>query len=169
MKRTAKFIFICAGICLAASLWAQSGKTGSGNSGQKDTSGKTPHKPPTYPVFLGKSNISGPDLKLSKKEFDALMRQGLTAKDSSGLSMQFHGFMFTYGERNLYEDSVGNLIIVTDLLSEYCPGDTLTRNISTNLFERTKAGDTAYIDDIQLVDVKGKSKLGRSMRIVLTK
>lgn len=168
MKRTVKFVFICAGMCLAASLWAQSGKTGSGNAGQKDTAGKKPYKPPTYPVFLGKS-LSGADLKISKKDFDTYMKQGLTAKDSSGQPMQFHGFMFTYGERNLYEDSAGSLIVLTDLMAEYCFGDTLSANISSNLYQRSKAGDTAYIDDIQLVDVHGKSKLGRSMRIILTK
>lgn len=168
MKRTSKFIFICAGLCLVATLFSQKGIAGGGGS-QKDTAAKKPYKPPTYPVFLGKSEISGADIKVSKKDFDRLLKQGLTAKDSSGQPMKFHGFMFTYGERNLYEDSVGNLIILTDLLAEYCFGDTLASNISLSLYQRSKAGDTAYIDDIQLVDVHGKSKLGRSMRIVLTK
>lgn len=169
MKRTTKFIFICVGLCLAVNLWAQSGKTGAGGAGQKDTANKKIAKPPTYPVFLGKSEISGADIKVSKTDFDRLLKQGLTAKDSSGRPMQFHGFMFTYGERNLYEDSIGNLIVLTDLMAEYCFGDSLASNISASLFQRSKAGDTAYIDDVQLVDVNGKSKLGRSMRIILTK
>jgi hypothetical protein len=168
MKRTAKFIFICAGLCLAVSLWAQSNKAKTISTSGKDSSNKF-HKPPTYPVFLGKSDISGAELTVPKAQFDALMKQGLTAKDSSGQPMKFHGFVFTYGERQLYEDSVGNLIVLTDLLTEYCFGDTLSSNITRSLFERTKKGDTAYIDDIQLVDINGKSKIGRSMRIVLTK
>ncbi|MGZ7142769.1 hypothetical protein ACXWOE_10135, partial [Streptococcus pyogenes] len=61
------------------------------------------------------------------------------------------GFIFNYKERNIYEDSVGNIIPVTDLLMEYCPGDTLTPAISASIYQRTKRGDTAYFDDIRVV------------------
>lgn len=168
MKRTVKFFFICIGLGLAANMWAQGGKPKPAAQDDKNKE-KQPRVYPKYPVFLGKSDISGGDVTVTKMEFDSLLKQGLTAKDSAGNPLKFHGFMFTYGERNLYEDSVGKLMILTDLLAEYCPGDTLTRNITNTIFERSKRGDTAYIDNVQLVDAEGNSKLGRSMRIIITK
>lgn len=159
MKRSTKFFLIMSGLFLVVSAWAQSGK---------DAKDKKPKNTfPGFAVYLGKSDLTGVDLRVSKRVFDSLMKQGLTSRDSSGKPFQFHSFMFTYGERNLYEDSVGTLMILTDLLSEYCPGNTLTENISGSLFQRTKKGDTAYIDDILLVDDKGKSRKGRAMRIIL--
>ena len=159
------------GLGLAVNLWAQGGKPkpATQEDKEKKEKEKEPRVYPRYPVFLGNSNISGGDVMLTKNEFDSLLAQGLTAKDSAGNPLIFHGFMFTYGERNLYEDEVGKLMILTDLLGEYCPGDTLTRNITASLFERSKRGDTAYIENVQLVDSLGKSKLGRSMRIIITK
>ncbi len=158
MKQGVKLILILAGSFLTISIWAKSSQS------DKD---KKPKEFPGFAVFLGNSNLSDVDLRISKKVFDSLMKQGLTSRDSSGVPFQFHGFMFTYGERNLYEDSIGNLMVITDLLTEYCDGNKLTENIASGLFQRTKKGDTAYIDDIKLVDAKGKSRKGRAMRIIL--
>ncbi|MBL7718305.1 MAG: hypothetical protein JNL72_05660 [Flavipsychrobacter sp.] len=161
MKRAATYFFLLMGLGLACQLWAQD---------KNKEAEKKAAKAPTYPVFLGNSNISGKELTLPKRVFDSLMLQGLTARDSAGNPLQFHGFVFTYGERNLYEDSVGNLIVLTDWLTEYCPGNKLAENvINNNFLQRTKGGDTAYIDEVKLVDDKDRSKLGRGMRIVLTK
>jgi hypothetical protein len=157
MKSGNKIILILCGLFLAVGLWAQT----------KDEKDKKKDNFPGFAVYLGNSDLSAVDLKVSKRVFDSLMKQGLTSRDSSGRPFQFHGFMFTYGERNLYEDSVGNLMVMTDLLNEYCPGNKLSENISVTLFDRTKKGDTAYIDNILLVDDKGKSRKGRGMRIIL--
>jgi hypothetical protein len=160
MESKGRLLLIVIGLCLTVSLWAQSSKT-------KEEQEKEKNKFPGYAVFLGNSGISGGTLALPKRVFDSLIKQGLTAKDSMGNPFKFYGFVFTYGERNLYEDSVGNLLVLTDNLMEYCQGNTLSENIASSLFQRTKRGDTAYIDEITLLDTKGRSRKGRPMRIVL--
>ena len=69
------------------------------------------------PVYLGKSNLYGGTIK--KRTFDSLLKQGITARDSLGNKYKIVGFDFSYAERGLYEDSVGNDQILTDFQSQY--------------------------------------------------
>ncbi len=132
---------------------------------------KEPAKPavqpakPSLEVALGTSSRSGGEI--SKAEFDALARQGIHLKAAPGAHIE--GFSFTYGERNMYEDSLANPILVTDFLTEYCMGDTLSPIISQTIASRTKAGDTAYYDDIHVRLADGKPTRARSMKFVITK
>lgn len=120
-----------------------------------------------YP-YLGNSSYS--EGLIPKQAFDSLLRQGITAKDSAGNSYKVTGFTFSYGERNLYEDSVGNLIMLTDYFSEYCIGDTISPAIKFMLNEnRTKAGDTAYIEKIKVLLPEGGTVGTKPMRFVITK
>ncbi len=82
---------------------------------------------------------------------------------------QVRGFEFTYAERGMYEDSAGNPLMVVDYLTEFCPGDTLTKNIKTLLPSRVKRGDTAYIANIRLEDASGKMASGKPLRVMITK
>ncbi len=116
----------------------------------------------TYPVLLGSSDLSGG--VISKQLFDSLLHQGLRPQDPEA---RVAGFLFNYMERNIYEDSVGNIIPVTDLLMEYCPGDTLTTAISSSIYYRTKRGDTAYFDDIRVVWPDGKEGRGKGLKFIL--
>ncbi|HTM66090.1 MAG TPA: hypothetical protein VL093_07210 [Flavipsychrobacter sp.] len=122
---------------------------------------------PKIRAFLGSSDYSGG--LISKRDFDKYLKEGLTAKDSLGNLYQVNGFMFSYGERNLYEDSLGNLIVLTDYLSEWCAGDTVSPAISNNIFYKTKPGDTAYIDQIRVLLPTGKEAAAMGLRFVLTK
>jgi hypothetical protein len=122
---------------------------------------------PKVHAYLGTSDYSGG--LISKRDFDKYLKQGLTAKDSLGNMYKVNGFMFSYGERNLYEDSLGNLMVLTDYLTEWCAGDTVTPAISNNLFSRTKPGDTAYIDQIRVLMPTGKEAAAKALRFVLTK
>jgi hypothetical protein len=108
------------------------------------------------------------------------------------------GFDFGYKERNLYEDSLGNPVVMMDYSSEYCKGDTVTSNISktqktaiTNyldgdpdandisrgIYERTKPGDTVYFDHIMVAKYlngtetvpDNKAIKGRSMKFYFVK
>ncbi len=119
-------------------------------------------KPVIYPVVLGNSELSGGTI--SKQIFDSLLRQGIKPVDTEA---KVAGFLFNYKERNIYEDSVGNLIPVTDLLMEYCPGDTLTPTISSSIYFRTKRGDTAFFDDIRVIWPDGKEGRGKGMKFIL--
>ena len=106
-------------------------------------------------VYLGHSDYSNGTIK--KNTLDNLLKQGITSHDSTGKKYKVVSFDFTYAERNLYEDSVGNLIVVPEYLNQHCDGDTLNANISSTIYDRTKAGDTLFIDHIMVVRYKNKS------------
>ena len=123
-------------------------------------------------VFLGHSDFKGGVIK--KSRFDSLLKQGLFSHDESGNRYQILDFNFTYGERNLYEDSLANLQVITDYLLEYCPGDTVSRGISSTIYERTKAGDTIFIDKIHVARLRDNQPdsvtiLGRPLKCVVVK
>ncbi len=130
-------------------------------------------------VYLGKSEFRGGPIK--KDEFSNLLRQGLTSHDSSGNRFKVVGFNFGYGERQLYEDSVGNLQVMIDYASEFCPGDTVSDNIARNpngsIYERVKPGDTIYFERVNVVRFSSKNKtlpdstafLGRSLKCWIVK
>lgn len=109
------------------------------------------------------------DGQISKASFDSLLKEGISAKDSFGKNYTVDGFSFSYGERNLYEDSIGKLIILTDFLTEFCIGDTITPSVRNNIFFKTKAGDTAYFDQIKIVLPDGHKQMVKSLRYILTK
>lgn len=119
--------------------------------------------------YLGTSNLSGGLIK--KQVFDSLIKQGLTAKDSLGKPCKVLGFTFSYGERNIYEDANGRPTVMTDYLSEYCIGDTLSTAFQNFVFKdnRTKHGDTLYFDQIKIKDTKGVISINNKMRFILTK
>lgn len=144
-------------LLVAAGLWAQ-------------TKDKKAVKPKVYhvPVYLGRSGVTDGS-KLSKHLFDSLLLQGLVARDTTNTNYTVDGFAFTYAERNLYEDSVGQLMWLTDFLTEYCYGDTLSTFLQGNITGRSKPGDTVYFDNITLRNSEGKGASGRPIRLVLTK
>lgn len=123
----------------------------------------------TVTPYLGYSDYNGGIIP--KKVFDSLLRRGVTARDSTGMAYKVVEFTFGYGERNLYEDSTGKLVILTDYVSEICTGDTLSTIFQNYVFRdnRTKGGDTAYFDRIK-VQVPGSGVItAKSMRFILTK
>ena len=112
-------------------------------------------------VYLGNSDYKGGPIQ--KEQFAILLRQGLTSHDSLGNKYRVIGFDFSYAERKVYEDSIGNLMKMTDFTSEYCPGDTISHDISASgdtslegdvilsIYDRIKPGDTVYFDHIMVV------------------
>jgi hypothetical protein len=126
-------------------------------------------------VYLGHSDYKGGPIK--REEFDNLLKQGLTAHDSAGYKYKVISFDFNYAERELYEDSIGNLKVMTDFLFEYCPGDTITGNISASIYDRVKAGDTVFIDRVRVARYIGKTNKtldtevvsARGLKCVITK
>ena len=95
----------------------------------------------------------------TKSNLDNLLKQGLTSHDSTGKKYKVVSFDFTYVERNLYEDEVGNLMVTPEYLTEHCNGDTLRSIISASIYDRTKAGDTVFIDNVMVVRFQGKSNV----------
>lgn len=150
-------------LAVSFNLLAQKAKKDAGKKNKNLTS----PTPKVVHAYLGHSDETGG--QISKTMFDSLLKQGVTAKDSLGNVFKVDGFTFSYAERNLYEDSVGKLIILTDFFSEYCPGDTLSRGISLNIYYKTKPGDTAYFDNIKALLPDGRQVGTKAMRFVLTK
>lgn len=149
------------------------GKTDSGKPAAK-TAPAVKHYLPY--VYLGTSNYRGGAIK--KSEFDQLLKQGLTARDTFGNNYKVIGFEFSYGEKSLYEDSVGNNIVLTDYLTEFCHGDTVTPAISSTIYDRTKPGDSVYFDGIKVLKYIGNTKetvpyadatLGMGMKFWITR
>ena len=129
-------------------------------------------------VYLGHSEFkNGP---IQKNLFIDLMKQGLTAHGTKGDVYRVTGFDFSYAEQKLYEDSAGNVVMMVDLSSEYCAGDTLSSDIAyaTNMlksvylndssdipkgiYDRIKPGDTVYFDHIKLVEAAKSATLALS-------
>lgn len=159
MKQLSKIglTFVC--MMAAVSLVAQSQK-------KEDEKAKKP-KPKPIPAYLGQSNLSGGTI--TKRMFDSLLVQGVTSKDSAGRPYKVLSFSFNYGERNLYEDSIGNPMILTDYLGEVCEADTLSTFLKQNILERSKAGDTVIFEQITLLSPEGRGAVGKAMKFVLKK
>ncbi|MBA3829287.1 MAG: hypothetical protein H0X33_10150 [Taibaiella sp.] len=155
-------------VCVSVNLWAQKKVkekkktvvvTTTTTEGKHYARGK-------IPVYLGHSTIESG--AMGKRNFDSLMKQGLTSVDSFGNVYKVMSFMFTYAEKNLYEDSAGKLQFITDYLAEACDGDTVDANISRVLYDRTKVGDTIYVDQVILQRTDGAGAHGKSMRLDIT-
>lgn len=159
MKRILQFGLI--GFCalIAITAWADE---------KKKDDDKKKKKPVPVTVYLGNSDITGGTIKKSK--FDELVKQGLTSRDSTGRVFEVESFFMTFCERMIYEDSVGNLMPVTDYLSEYCFDNKLKDYQERVLIERTKHGDTVIFEDIHLISadsLKAGAK-GTPIRLVIS-
>lgn len=155
MKRSAKILSVTFLVAAALSLLAQQSSVGK-TSGAKHV---------IYPtVYLGNSGYSGGPIK--KQEFDKLLHEGLTSQDSSGEKYKVMGFNFNYVERELYEDSAGNLQMMNDFSFEYCPGDTITSNVASSIYTRTKPGDTVLIDRVMVARYLNKGKKSLDSNVV---
>lgn len=97
-------------------------------------------------AYLGKSDFKGGPIK--GDALCALLKQGVTSKDSTGKQYKVAGFEFAYIERMIYEDSLGNMMPVNDYMSEYCPGDTLSAGVAGSIYSRIKPGDTLFINRV---------------------
>lgn len=160
MQRTKLWLPV---ILITSSLGLMSQKVE--NKTPKQTT-KTEEKYPVLTAVLAQSDYHKGEIK--KAVFDSLLKHGISAKDSAGNIYKVNGFVFGYKERNLYEDSVGKLMIVADYMTEFCSGDTLSPALKSSLYGRTKAGDTAFFDNIK-VPVRAKQLMAKSMKFVIVK
>lgn len=133
-----------------------------------DKEKKKVKKPIPVPVYIGQSNIDSG--LISKPLFDSLIKQGFSARDSSGRTYDIKSFMFTFCERVLYEDSVGNPMILTDYLSEFSFDNRLKEYQLNAVLERAKWGDTIILEQIRLEakDSTKKEAFGKAVRLIIT-
>ena len=154
MKRIPLLILLAAGLLLLQQSFAQEAKP---KPEQKPAA-----KLPEVTATLGQSGYSGG--RISKQEFDALLKQGVKVSGDGKVT----GFNFSYSEHILYEDSAGNPLLTTQYMMEHCDGNMLSAGISGSIFDRTKAGDTAYFDQIKVVLPSGAAAMGKAMKFVIT-
>ncbi len=192
MHRTVTILLLLLLMIAGLNLSAQQKKPGT--SPQNNNKSARVFKPP---VYLGHSELTGGPIR--KEVFNSFMKQGLASHDSLGNRYRIVGFDFGYAERKLYEDSVGNLITIMDFLSEHCPGDTLTSDISQtksaqvsnyldgapdvnedvskSIYNRVKPGDTLYFDKVLVARYINTTQslpdtsaiLGRNMKFWIVK
>lgn len=154
MKRSVKGLFLLFAIAAGLNLWAQNKKPTTQPAEKADSkvkSGDQPRKIFLPTVYLGKSDFCGGNISVT--QFSQLLRQGLSSRDSLGNKYKVVGFDFNYFERGYFEDSIGNLKVMTEVLYEYCPGDTITRNVSASIYERIKPGDTVLIGRVNVAKI----------------
>jgi hypothetical protein len=163
MRRLISIVFVGGLLLLSYAMMAQKSKK---DDGKPVPASDTP-APKIVHAYLGRSSYNNGEI--SKRTFDSLLKQGLTARDAQGTQLKVDGFTFSYAERNLYEDSVGKLMVLTDFFSEFCTGDTVSRGVSMNIYYKTKPGDTAYFDNIKVLLPDGRPVGTKGMKFVLTK
>lgn len=136
-------------------------------AGEGDKEQKKKPKIVPIPVYFGNSDIDSG--LVPKQVFDSLLKQGLTSRDSNGRVYNVNSFMFTYCERNLYEDSVGNPIILTDYLSEFCMKGKLEDYQLESILYKSKRGDTLIIEKIMLTsaDSAKATGFGKAMKLII--
>lgn len=158
MRRGAYILLLLLGASVAITVFAD----------EKDKE-KKKVLPPIVPVYFGNSDITTAKIKLQL--FDSLIQQGFTSHDSTGRVFDVKQFMFTYCERNLYEDEVGNPIILTDYLSEYCMSNKFNEIQLSSLRGRAKVGDTLIIEKIKLeaADSTKAGAFGESLKLYLVR
>ncbi len=140
MKRTVQILILLLAGIITPKVFA--------DEKDQDKDKKKKPKPVPVTVYIGNSDIDTG--VITKQVFDSLLKEGFTSKDSTGRVFNVKSFMFTYCERNLYEDSIGNPMILTDYLSEFCFDSKLKDYQLEALLSRSKWGDTLIIEKIRL-------------------
>ena len=122
--------------------------------------------PPVF-TYLGKAQLKGGNI--SKSDLLNNIKQGLKAKDESGTLYTILNFNLTYGERNLYEDSVGDLKMMTDYQLIKCMGDSVITLTINDIADRLKEGDTLYFDKIIVNRADNTTTQSKSLKFGIIK
>jgi len=165
MTRT--LIILVLALC-GVTLWAQQKKGNGKTHASKEA--KTPKKKMLLPVtYLGHSRFSGGQIDATS--FDSLVQQGFYSFDDAGNEYAVVSFKFTYDERRVYEDSVGNLLFTTDDASQVYFGNKMDSSILETFPERIKYGDTIYVDQVLVTPKMATTDtfLARGMKCYISK
>ncbi|HLU17108.1 MAG TPA: hypothetical protein VKZ76_03550 [Edaphocola sp.] len=109
---------------------------------------------------------------ISVADFLKLMQDTLWVKDKrDGKLIPVGSFVFSYAERNLYEDETGKPFIMTDLMYANCKSS-LDSGTFVDMRYRAKPGDTAFIEEVRFLNRAQKDKISvfsSPIKLVLTK
>lgn len=161
MKRGAQILLLFAGAFAALTVLAD----------EKDQAKDKKRQPKPVPlsVYFGSSHIDSAAVK--KPLFDSLITQELTCTDSNGRVFNVTQFRFTFCERVLYEDSVGNPLLLTDYHAEFAIDNKLDDFQRDVLLRRAKPGDTLIIEKITLeaADSTKAGAHGKPIKLIITR
>lgn len=155
MRYTTKVLFLTLATSMLYPAFAQQKK---GDKTKKET--KLPSR---VPVTFGGTLA---DSSITKKRLLELSGKPLSVALPGA---RVDHFYFSMTQRNLYEDSVGNLIILAEPFTELCMGDTIPQYLRENLAIHGKPGDTAWVEAIKIRTAEGKILDGRTMKLTLIK
>lgn len=161
------FLFV---VCV--NIWAQQKGAAHPDSKNQEKLPRAIIKRPKRPaVYLGHTSFCGGPI--SSSLFDSLMKIGLYSKDSFGHPYEILGFNFIYAERNIYEDSAGDMNMMTDYATEYCPGNVLTADLAATVYDRIKSGDTVFFEQIFMSKARTGNHIdsvrGEGFKCIITK
>ena len=157
-------LFILLFILLNFSVIAQ--KTNKGI--QKNAAETTIKKPKTIWAYWGSNNSIG-DKMMNKASFDSLMRTPLLSVDSNNKNYNVEWYDMVLAERNLYEDSVGNAIILPDYSSYNNKGAIMNESHLNYFINHAKIGDTLFVNDIIVKDEKNQVFKLKSFKVTIKK
>ena len=157
------YLFSLLILCTAFYAVAQKGKT----TTQKNSIEITNKKPKTIWAYWG-DNTYG-DKNMTKRVFDSLIETPLQSVDSSKKTYSVLSFDMVLAERNLYEDSIGNAIIVPDYSSYNNKGAVMNENHLSYILNHSKIGDTLFINDVIVKDEKDLVFKLKSFKVTIKK
>lgn len=134
---------------------------------QKNSAETTAKKPKTIWAYWGDNTFG--DKYMTKREFDSLIKTPLQSIDSSKSTYSVLSFDMVLAERNLYEDSIGNAIIVPDYSSYNNKGAVMNENHLNYFINHAKIGDTLFVNDIIVKDEKNQVFKLKSFKVAIKK
>jgi hypothetical protein len=150
-------------LCTTFLAFAQKSKT----TIQKNSLENTNKKPKTIWAYWG-DNTYG-DKNMTKRVFDSLIKTPLQSIDSSKKTYSVLSFDMVLAERNLYEDSIGNAIIIPDYSSYNNKGAVMNENHLSYIINHSKIGDTLFINDVIVKDDKDLVFKLKSFKVTIKK
>jgi hypothetical protein len=150
-------------LCTTFLAYAQKSKTTIQKSSVETTNKKTK----TIWAYWG-DNTYG-DKNMTKRVFDSLIKTPLQSVDSSKKTYSVLSFDMVLTERNLYEDSIGNAIIVPDYSSYNNKGAVMNENHLSYILNHSKIGDTLFINDVIVKDDKDLVFKLKSFKVTIKK
>ncbi len=137
-----------------------------GKAKESNGAAKKPAKVFLPQAYIGNSEYSGGPIK--RDVLRDLLLQGISARDSAGNKYKVVSFEFGYAERVLYEDSASNPLVVVDMMTEFCLGDTMSPGVASAVKYRIKPGDTVYISRVS-VQRHDQEAASRGMKFIVTR
>jgi len=150
-------------LCTTFLAFAQKSKTNI----QKNSVENTIKKPKTIWAYWGDNSYG--DKYMTKRVFDSLIKTPLQSIDSSKKSYSVQLFDMVFAERNLYEDSVGNAIVIPDYSSYNNKGAVMNENHLSYILNHAKIGDTLFVNDIIVKDEKDQVFKLKSFKVTIKK